>query len=352
MINNEDEWHLTYFSRYLKTIRMFGWMFRFSYNARHLEKRTGFLTAEEIDAAEQVVLKIVQQSQFTKDDQRLKCLDIFCDKDGLIRLKTRLVNKKDSYHFRMPILLPSHHVLVDKLVMNTHEKTCHAGVQGLMSILRERYWILGGRRYIRSIVTKCVICKRHGAKPLNVKTPALPAERVGDAVAFEVIDVGLAGPLYLKGGDNVWICLFTFAVYRAVHLELANSLSAACFMKAFRRFVSRRGRPKIVYSDNGTNFVGTENLLRKLDWDCSGKSFAAERIIWKFNPPTASWWGGFWERLIGLLKQLLRKTLGRAHLSYEDLLTLLCECEDVMNSRPLTYISNNANELSVLSPSM
>lgn len=114
----------------------------------------------------------------SKVHQRLKCLDIFYNKNGLIRLKTRLVNKKDYYHFRMPILLPSH-VLVDKLVINTHEKTCHSGVQNLMSILQEKYWILVGRRYIRSIVTKCVICKRHGAKPLNVKTPAQPAHRVG-----------------------------------------------------------------------------------------------------------------------------------------------------------------------------
>ncbi|GFW24006.1 bel12-ag transposon polyprotein [Trichonephila clavipes] len=79
--------------------------------------------------------------------------------------------------------------------------------------------------------------------------------------------------------------------------------------------------------------------------------FRVHEIRWKFNPPSSPWWGGFWERLIGILKDLLRKNLGCSCLSYEELQTLVCECESVMNSRPLTYISEE-QELKTLTPSM
>jgi len=89
-----------------------------------------------------------------------------------------------------------------------------------------------------------------------------------------------------------------------------------------------------------------------LDWETITRETAIQRITWKFNPPTAAWWGGFWERLIGVLKQLLRQGLGGASLNYEELSTLLCECESVVNSRPLTYLSEDPQDLIALTPLM
>ncbi|GFT72141.1 integrase catalytic domain-containing protein [Trichonephila clavipes] len=77
-----------------------------------------------------------------------------------------------------------------------------------------------------------------------------------------------------------------------------------------------------------------------------------QKIKWKFNLPSAAWWGGFWERMVEMLKQFLRKMLGRASLYYEELSTVLCECEHVINSRPLTYISEDVNDLSPLTSAM
>ncbi|GFY23933.1 bel12-ag transposon polyprotein [Trichonephila clavipes] len=94
-----------------------------------------------------------------------------------------------------------------------------------------------------------------------------------------------------------------------------------------RRFIARRGRISVMYSDNGTNFTGLNNALRQLDWTTIESEFRVHEIRWKFNPPSSPWFGGFWERLIGILKDLLRKNLGRSCLSYEELQTLVCECE-------------------------
>ncbi|GFX56628.1 putative RNA-directed DNA polymerase from transposon X-element [Trichonephila clavipes] len=75
-----------------------------------------------------------------------------------------------------------------------------------------------------------------------------------------------------------------------------------------------------------------------------------QSLIW--NPPTAAWWGGWWERLVRVLKELLRRTLGNAVLKTKELQTVLCDCESVINSRPLTYLSENSDDLVPLSPAM
>ena len=180
----------------------------------------------------------------------------------------------------------------------------------------------------------------------------LPVHRVKDAAVFEVIGVDFAGPVFLRAQQKGWICLFTCAVYRAVHLELVTSMSTKTFLDSFRRFIGRRGRPSIVYSDNGTNFVGADNAFESLNWDTISKYSSAKRIDWRFNPPSAEWWGGWWERLIGMLKVILRKVLGKACLTYEEMCTILCDCELTLNSRPLTYVSEEPSDLMALTPAM
>jgi len=106
------------------------------------------------------------------------------------------------------------------------------------------------------------------------------------------------------------------------------------------------------FLDNRTNFTGAANILNKLEWKKIAKYSSASQIEWYFNPPAAPWRGGWWERIIGILKTLLRKILGKANLSYESLNTILCDAEAIVNARPLTYMSEDPNDLRPLSPSM
>ncbi|GBM67650.1 hypothetical protein AVEN_226020-1 [Araneus ventricosus] len=97
---------------------------------------------------------------------------------------------------------------------------------------------------------------------------------------------------------------FTCAVYRAVHLELVSSLSTESFMQALRRFWARRGRGSTLYTDNGTNFVGAANALKSLDWDFIQAECSLMKIKWLFSPPSAPWYGGFWDRMVRSIKEL------------------------------------------------
>ncbi|GFX86584.1 integrase catalytic domain-containing protein [Trichonephila clavipes] len=116
---------------------------------------------------------------------------------------------------------------------------------------------------------------------------------------------------------------------------------------ALRRFIARGGRISVLYSDN----VGTNNALRTLDWDKIVVYSTAQKITWKFIPPTEAWWDGWWERIVRMLKELLRRVLGKSIVNYEEL-TIVCDCELIINARPLTYIHEDPNELLPLSPAM
>ncbi|GFS57548.1 putative pro-pol polyprotein [Trichonephila clavipes] len=257
-----------------------------------------------------------------------------------ITIEVRLINEEESKDFISPIILPSKHLAVRRFIAQEHLVNKHAGTLTLLTILRERFWIVKGKRTVRSVIKECLTCKRQKTKHLEVPFPPLPKDRTEVAALFQVSGVDLAGPLLTKSKQKAWIVLFTCAVFRAVLLELITSLNTTDFIQAMRRFIARRGRISVMYSDNGTNFTGLNNALRQLDWTTIESEFRVHEIRWKFNPPSSPWWGGFWERLIGILKDLLRKNLGRSCLSYEELQTLVCECESVMNSRPLTYISS------------
>lgn len=131
-----------------------------------------------------------------------------------------------------------------------------------------------------------------------------------------------------------------------------TTLSTDGFLECFRRFIARRGRPTCVYSDNGTNFVGAVNVLKRLNWEKIARSTSVLEIKCVFNPPSAPWWGGWRERMVGVLKVILRKVLGRACLTYESLITILCDAESIINSRPLTYVSEDPGDLKPLTLSM
>lgn len=221
-----------------------------------------------------------------------------------------------------------------------------------MGKLREKFWIIQSRRAIRKIVNRCVRCRRFAAKSCEVEAAPLPKNRVLDAAVFQITGVDLAGPLFLADGSKVWIVLFTCAVYRAVHLELVAACSTEAFILALSRFISRRGRPTTIYSDNGTNFVGTDNIFKKLDWKKIESTASVQKIQWIMNPPSSPWWGGFWERLVRSVKDLLKRMLGKSRVNLEQLSTCICEVESVINARPLTYVTEDNDDLIPLTPSI
>ena len=137
-----------------------------------------------------------------------------------------------------------------------------------------------------------------------------------------------------------------------MHLDLVLSLSTEAFTAALRRFICCRGRPTTVYNDNGSNFAGADRVFKALDWSEIQKSCVVQKIQWIFNPQSAAWWGGWWERLIRTMKDHLKRMLGRQRVDYDGLRTCLSTVESAMNQRPLTTVTDDSDDLVSLTPAM
>ncbi|XP_071576443.1 uncharacterized protein [Temnothorax nylanderi] len=181
---------------------------------------------------------------------------------------------------------------------------------------------------------------------------SLPVERVSQAKPFSISGVDFAGPFTMvtrraRGVSSfkVYVCLFVCFAVKAIHLEIAFSLSTDSFLAALRRFVARRGRCSLLYSDCGTNFVGAARELE------NHMCLAAERekIKWSFNPPSAPHFGGLWESGVRSFKTHLRRVVGDQILSIEEFTTVVAQIESVLNSRPLCPMSTDPLDLEILS---
>ncbi|XP_057302726.1 uncharacterized protein LOC130636893 [Hydractinia symbiolongicarpus] len=170
--------------------------------------------------------------------------------DDIIRCKGRLLNANLPYDSKYPILLPGDSYLSTLIIRRVHQQTFHAGVEHTLCRIRENYWILQCRKYVRAIVNKCVYCKSY---------------------PFESTGVDYLGPLMVKPIFNedqsamfpVHVALFTCAVTRAVHLDIVPDQSASSFIRTLKRFLARRGIPTLMISDNATCFKNEELRLNE-----------------------------------------------------------------------------------------
>jgi transposase InsO family protein len=165
------------------------------------------------------------------------------------------------------------------------------------------------------------------------------------------------GPMTVTIGrrhEKRWGVLFTCLTARSVHLELSPSLDTDQMLMALMRFINRRGRPENMHSDNGTNFVGADCELKRslLDLDKQKLStyLAIKGIRWHFIPPAAPHMGGSWERLAQSVKKTLARLLKEQSQKEFTLLTLCTEVENLINSRPITWISADSEDSPALTP--
>ena len=218
---------------------------------------------------------------------------------------------------KFPILLPTKCSLTQLIILDAHRLTLHSGVNDVLAFLREKWWIPRGRQAVRSVITKCITCtKVQGKAFTSPPDPPLPAGRVNRVNPFQISGVDLTGALNVKVANETkkcYIVLYTCAVSRAVHLEVAYDLSGEEFLRTMIRFSSRRSYPQILCSDNGSNFNGASKVLNQIsESGCVSEYLTAHKIEWKFITPRAAWHGGIWERLIGLTKNTLRKIIASA----------------------------------------
>ena len=356
------------FSTLSRLLTVTAYVLRFVKNLQnHATKTDGPLSVQERQEAQR---KWIQNSQAliyaaeianlqSKSRTRLtlvKQLHLFLDADGFLRCGGRIHNAQLAESAKFPYLLPPNHPFTALIVYEIHRRQLHSGVNVVVTMLRQTFWITSIRQYVRKLLRRCVTCRKVQGTAFRAPDPApLPKLRVQEAIPFSVTGVDFTGPLYVRsenGTTKSYICLFTCAVTRAVHLEVVSDLSEQSFLQAFRRFSSRRSLPHHMISDNASTFLASSETLNDLFQSPSLKEqLSRQGVEWKFIPKRAPWYGGFWERLIGLTKRAIKKTLGKASITLTELQTLTTEVEAVLNDRPITYVSSDCVDEEPLTPS-
>ncbi|XP_038062679.1 uncharacterized protein LOC119733173 [Patiria miniata] len=333
------------------------------------------LSLSELQRAEREVVKYTQRQSFRKEIAVLEAhADITTKKskkgpnalhklspilvDGILRVGGRLENAPIQHDIKHPIILPSDHQVTRLLIEHHHLKVGHSGAGMTWTSLRERFWILKGGSTVRRVIGKCFRCKKRNAPLCQQLMGELPADRVTpEKPPFTYVGVDYFGPLYVKQGRSHvkrYGCVFTCLTMRAIHIEIAHSLDTDAFINALRRFISRRGTPEKIRSDNGTNFTGGERELREsiasLNEQKIGDYLHQRGIEWQFNPPTASHMGGVWERMIRSIRKILKNLLQEQVVCDEVLLTVMAEVEAILNARPLTQLSLDPRDDEPLTP--
>ena len=332
-----------------KLLRVTAFVLRFINNlrGRSMNKvlNIGNLSTEEIEAAEHVWIKDVQKALRNRQDFQALSVQLgIVDQSGVLVCKGRLENADLDIGSKYPIIIPKDHRFTDLVIEDCHKRVFHNKLRSTLAELRSRFWVPRGRQQVKRVLNRCLTCKWLDAKALAApNTAPLPDFRVAKSLPFSNTGIDFAGPLFVKTGQGdmrkAYIALFTCCVARAIHLELIDDLNTLTFMNCFRRFCSRRGTPRLINTENAKTFKAANKLLNKLAKDHTFVEYLVHRRIkWKFNLPLSPWWGGYFERMVGSVKRCLRKVLKNARLSFDELHTVLTEVENILNSRPLTYL--------------
>ena len=342
-------------------LKFFKWI-----GSKKTEKVSSMVTAIDIVKAENQIVKFTQSLFFgeelvqlrrgepIKKSSSLRKLDAQLDGD-LIRVGGRLNRAKLGFREMHPVVLPGKCQLTDIVIQDCHERMGHLGCATVLGTLRERYWILRGNSAVKRILSRGVTCRKVQGSRMQQKMADLPPERV-QAGGKPFLNTGLDcfGPFIVKKGrrhEKRYGVIFTCMAVRAIHLEIVYDLTTDSMLNAIRRFLARRGRVEKFISDNGTNFTGSRKEIFMALHDKSVRRGGTEwGIDWHLNPPTASNYGGAWERLIRTVRRVLESTMGKQILTDDTLATLLCEAEMAVNSRPLSIITSDPGDWKILTP--
>ena len=358
---------------YPHLIAITAWCFRFHDRIKegrpNPDSRTKHLTGMERRKAERWLLKEAQRRCFQKDlnrlvkkeqparDSRLKALAPFLDKDQLIRVGGRIINAAAPQSQTQPIIADARDPLIVKYLEYLHINLLHCGPSLLLAFSGKKLHIVGVRKLTRKICSECVTCRTYRPRVQHQLMADLPHQRVNASPPFTHCGMDFAGPFKLKMGYvrkptilDSHICVFICLATKAIHLEVTSEQSTEAFEAALHRFVSRRGCPQHLYSDNGGGFVGARNKYNRLQAilkDQQGEDdirhFLATQhsISWHNIPAYSPHMGGLWEAAVKSMKTHLRRVMGVRRFTFEQLTTITCQIEACLNSRPLMPITSH-----------
>lgn len=374
------------FESFLQWERTMAFVFRFINNVKAKLRKPGFihqngpLTHSEHQMGENELYRKAQMDEFAPEIRKLRQnknpsdgLRVSVDKTsslyryspyldhvGVLRMRGRIdAISNISMDQKRPIILPTKHQITDLVVKEYHCRYKHRNTETVINEVKQKFLIPRLRALLKRIRRECQHCKNAATQPMPPEMAQLPIARLSSFTRPSTF-VGLdyAGPLMITVYRKVvkrWIVVFTCLTIRAVYIDHVESLTTDSCIMAIRRFIARNGTPREFFSDQGTSFIGANNELarevKNIDHELLNVTFTTCYAKWNFNPPYSQHMGGAWERLIGSMKKTLDEILPKSHYpNQETLVTALAEVENIINSRPLTFVSTEPDDTEALTP--
>ena len=218
---------------------------------------------------------------------------------NVVRVGERLGKASINADARHPIILPSNSHFRKLVIRWYHLLAGHSEFNHTSSALSQRFWIEKGGYVIRNVLKECATCLRQNAQASTQLIADLPECRLDmNHAPFFHTGIDCFGVFSVKQGRSLvkqYGCIFTCMTVQAVQLEVLQTLSTDSFISALQRFVARRGNVGHIYSDNATNFVGVEKVLkqsvRKWNQRQITEFLVHKEVDWHFNTPLASHFG-------------------------------------------------------------
>ena len=244
-----------------------------------------------------------------------------------------------------PLYIPGRPILAEKII---HKAQNYAwGVILTIVAVREYYWITKWQQLTKRVIRNCFGCKRFQVKPFaTLPRGKLPIDRSTESRLFQVIGTDFAGPIMYntknKREKKSFILVFTCSLTRAIYLELLPDQTKEEFIRALKKLIARHRCPETIYSDNAKTFVAASKWIKRINKSEILHHFLNTKgIKWKFNLSRATSWGWQFERMVGLVKNPLYKTVSKSKLECHELAEVLTDIDTTLNNRPLTYMEED-----------
>ncbi|KAG5684073.1 hypothetical protein PVAND_013322 [Polypedilum vanderplanki] len=313
-------------------------------------------------------IKALQKGKRINNNELLS-LNVFLDDDQILRIRSRVSLPYSEYSQKYAPIIPrlkERNSLTEIMLFHYHYMFRHVCIESQMAEFRSKFWMTALREWLKAVGSKCNHCKIEKSYQTPPKMASLPTYRVDRTLKpFEVTGLDCCGPFLVTANEElqkVWIMLFTCTVTRFIHLELIESMDTQSALAAISSAYAAHGPLVRLISDNGTNFVGANNILHKEQEQiikdlrkCSegvNEHYIAQlkEFRWIFIPVKAAWFGGFYERLIGEVKRGMREEISTEGIDILQFRVAMTESAHRLNCRPLTHLAISHEEEELLTP--
>ena len=280
----------------------------------------------------------------------IKQLNLYIDKFGIIRVKSKMERLKDINRFgrfNFPILLSRNSILANLIIRDTHETMFHAGIYTVLSELRKKFYITKCFSTVKRCLNSCIICKKFYKRPVSLNQSPYRELRLSPSVIpFRNVYLDYLGPFFVKLNGNkvkVWCLIITCMFTRAINLKLCLNQTTAEFLRSFQIHTYEYGIPETCISDLGSQLIAGANILKTCLNDIESKSYLEENGIKDFSFDHyfkgKSELGSLVETCVKLVKKLIISSIGKIILDYRDFEFLIIKTVHLVNKRPIAFKS-------------